>query len=246
MAMSKLFYSSIITIVKIGSQPFARTKITGLENIPKNGGIIVAPNHISNLDPVLLGVAIAPKRQLKALAKENLFKIPIIGYVVKKMGHIPVLRGSSTASESLKNAVERVKNGEAVVIYPEGTIPANLNTLGAFKSGAARLALETGAPIIPIAQWGAQYALPRHATSKDILKSLLKRPKNTIIVGKPLEHDLLDRIAREKVDPSDATKITLALAEKIEELVEPMRNKEIIEHQRLDSELKEMVGKEVF
>jgi len=248
--MSENFYKLIIGIVKAGSKPLSRTRIKGLENVPETGGIIVAPNHISNIDPVLLGVAFAPKRQLKALAKESLFSVPVVKTVLTKMGHIPVKRNSTSAAGSLEKAVEHVKKGEAVAIYPEGTIPINLETLGAFKSGAARLALITGAPLIPVAQWGAQHSLPRNATLKNIRQALRKRPLNTIVVGKPLQHKLLNGQPRDKVDPADATQVTIALAEKIEELVEPMRNKERTRKQHkekiLDDRLKELTLKQVF
>lgn len=249
--MSKFFYSTIISIIKPFSKALSRTTVEGLENIPKTGAVIVAPNHISNIDPVLLGCAIASRRQLKALAKESLFTIPIVGSAIKNMGHIPVKRNSPTASQSLEKAVEIMKEkGEAVAIYPEGTIPINLSTLGAFKNGASRLALTTGASIIPIAQWGAHNVLPRHGGIKDILQAFRKRPKNTIIIGKPLEHNLLDGTPRDKFNESDVTEITISLAEKIEELVEPMRNKEKLEKEsqknKLEKELRETVAQEVF
>lgn len=225
--MSRQFYGAIINVLKCGTKSLSRTTIHGLDNIPSTGSVIFTPNHVSNLDPVLVGSSIYPKRSVKALAKDSLFTIPVVGKVITKMGHIPVLRNSPSAKDSLEKAIEGLKEGEAIAIYPEGTIPVNLDEIGPLKTGAVRLALLSGSPIVPIAQWGAQHSLPKHAKAKDILKALFTRPKHTIVVGEELKHPLLDGVARTGFTNQDVKDITQHLAQVLEEMVNPLRDKQV-------------------
>lgn len=185
------YYYKVIRTLSTLTKPLARSRAEGLSNIPQEGGVIIAPNHISNIDPVLLGVQLAKRRQIHALAKESLFRAPIIGKVLTKMGHVPVHRSSGTAALSLDEAEKMLKAGGAVAIYPEGTIPKDAGgELGAFKSGVARLADRAGFPVVPVGQWGAQSVLP---TGGNILVSLLKavftRPKYSVAVGEPILYE---------------------------------------------------------
>lgn len=166
----------------------ARTSVHGLENIPVSGKVLIAPNHVSNIDPVLAGVQLAARRPVIALAKRSLFSIPVVGAVLSRMGHIPVDRNSATAGDALRKAEVLLDAGIAVAVYPEGTIPQERDgRLGVFKTGAARLALQTGAQIVPIGQWGAQQVLPpRQPPLKYILNAFFKRPKVVIVIGEPL------------------------------------------------------------
>ena len=95
----------------------------GQENVPRTGGLVVVANHISNADPLLLShFLVYAGRWPRFLAKESLFRLPVIGRVLTACGQIPVRRGSSTAAASLEEAVAAVDAGRCVVIYPEGTI----------------------------------------------------------------------------------------------------------------------------
>lgn len=133
----------------------------GAENIPQSGPAIVVVNHISYIDPLIFThFVIDNGRAPRYLGKESLFKIPFIGLVLRGAGQIPVYRESNSAIDALLAAVEALKAGEVVGIYPEATItrdPDLWPMMG--KTGAARLALMTGAPVIPCAQWGAQHLL---------------------------------------------------------------------------------------
>lgn len=226
--MSKSFYSLIINTLKVLSQRLAKTSITGLDNIPESGGAILAPNHVSNINPILLGVSVSKRRQLKAMGKDSLFRVPVVGFFLTKMGHIPVMRGAATAGDALEEAIKQVKLGEPVGVYPEGTIPHDLDKVGKLKTGAARLALSSGVPIIPVAQWGAQYVVPRHARLKDFLKALVKRPKHHIVVGRPLKHRLLDGHAKDDFTASDVIDVTLVLAEELERMVSELRDQYVV------------------
>jgi 1-acyl-sn-glycerol-3-phosphate acyltransferase len=158
----------------------------GAEHLPA-GGFVLAVNHVSHTDPLLLGHflvdhAIPPR----FLAKASLFRVPVLGRLVRAAGQIPVERGSDTAVTALESAVQAVQQGDAVVIYPEGTItrdPELWPMTG--RSGAARVSLMTGCPVIPMAQWGPQDILAPYA------KRLHLFPRRTIFmrVGPPVDLD---------------------------------------------------------
>jgi 1-acyl-sn-glycerol-3-phosphate acyltransferase len=133
-----------------------RLRHEGLELIPREGPAIVACNHISYLDPLTNGEAVDRSgRRPRFLAKQELFRIPVIGTVLRGAGQIPVVRGSRDGS-SLDRAVAALDAGEVVVIYPEGTVTKREDGLPMEgKTGIARLALRTGVPIVPMASWGS-------------------------------------------------------------------------------------------
>jgi 1-acyl-sn-glycerol-3-phosphate acyltransferase len=138
--------------------PFTKRDWRGQQRIPQTGGLIFAVNHISNADPLAVGQFIAYSgRWPRFLAKTSLFRLPIIGRVLRACGQIPVVRASPAAGDALRAAIRAVEKGQAVTIYPEGTISRDPQLWPmAGKTGAARIALETGCPVIPIGQWGAQ------------------------------------------------------------------------------------------
>ncbi len=129
--------------------------------IPADGGAVVAANHVSHADPATFAYFIYDHGRLpRFLAKAELFDVPVAGRIITAMGQIPVRRLSSDASRAFSSAVEAVQEGKLVVVYPEGTItrqPELWPMVG--KTGAARIALTAGVPVIPVAQWGAQELL---------------------------------------------------------------------------------------
>jgi 1-acyl-sn-glycerol-3-phosphate acyltransferase len=136
-----------------------RSRTSGLEHIPE-GGFVLAPNHISNFDPWPLGLPLWPQRQLHWMAKVELFK-PVLGRLITWGGAFPVRRGQRDES-AIDTAVERVRAGEVVVIFPEGTRKEK----GLVKrhearphTGAARVALRAGAPLVPAAISGTDRLL---------------------------------------------------------------------------------------
>ncbi|HEX5937297.1 MAG TPA: lysophospholipid acyltransferase family protein [Actinomycetota bacterium] len=128
-----------------------------LDRIPARGPAIVACNHISYLDPFTNGEAVhRAGRRPRFLAKEDLFRIPVVGTVLRGTHQIPVARGTRDRT-SLDRAAVALGRGEVVVVYPEGTVtkrPDGLPMEG--KTGTVRLSLRTGVPIIPMASWGSQ------------------------------------------------------------------------------------------
>ncbi len=130
----------------------------GQHHIPAIGPAILVPNHLSNADPLIVAHYVFDlPRDPRFLAKDSLFTAPLIGAVLTKVRQIPVRRGTTDAFKALQAALKALAEGEAVIIYPEGTCtqdPQLWPMRG--KTGVARLALASGAPVIPIAQWGAQ------------------------------------------------------------------------------------------
>jgi 1-acyl-sn-glycerol-3-phosphate acyltransferase len=130
----------------------------GQQNIPATGGAILVVNHISYADPLVVSHFIFERpRDLRFLGKASLFTIPFVGHVLRQIHQIPVHRHTRDAGKALEAAVAAIGKGDAVIIYPEGTCTKDPDLWPMQgKTGAARLALLTGAPVIPIAQWGAQ------------------------------------------------------------------------------------------
>ncbi len=131
-----------------------RFTITGAEHIPRTGGAVLAINHTGYLDFTYAGYAALPRKRLvRFMAKESVFKHRISGPLMRGMKHIPVDRAAGAAA--YRRAVEALRAGEIVGVYPEATISRSFE-LTAFKAGAARMAQEAGVPIIPCVIWGAQ------------------------------------------------------------------------------------------
>lgn len=137
----------------------------GQEHLPAEGGFVVAPNHLSYIDPLTFAhFMYDSRREPYFLAKSDLFHIPVIGWIITKSGQIPVYRNSTQAANAYQAAVEGIRAGKAVAIFPEGTITRDPDLWPMRgKTGAARVALETRCPLIPVAQWGPQHVLGPYA-----------------------------------------------------------------------------------
>ncbi|MFN8015493.1 MAG: lysophospholipid acyltransferase family protein [Acidimicrobiia bacterium] len=132
-----------------------RNKIEGEHFLPKSGPVILVSNHISFIDPFALGyLARRRKRQIHFLAKSELFKNKILRKYFLACGQIPVNRQSENAKDALIYARQSLENGHVVGIFPEGTMPLDLVQLP-IKTGAIRLAQDTGAPIVVVGAFGA-------------------------------------------------------------------------------------------
>ena len=179
--MADLVYPPVIGILKTFWKYLGlRFDSKGVENIPREGGAILAMNHIGYLDFALIGTCALPvKRYIRFMAKKELFDNKIVGPLLRGMHHISVDRSSGSAS--FVAALRALKSGEIVGIFPEGTISVSFE-LKEFKSGAVRLAIGADVPVIPTAVWGSQ----RIWTKK--VKRDLSRKKVPIFVafGKPL------------------------------------------------------------
>ncbi len=196
-----------------------RYRYEGSENVPKSGAFVLAPNHYSNLDPLVIAVAVYKHDRVpRFLGKASLFRKPIVGWLLRKAEQIPVEReGSTRANNPLAMARKVVAEGYAVVIYPEGTLtrqPDSWPMRG--KYGAVRMALEAGIPLIPAASWGAQEILPRY--SKRI--SLLPRKDVTVRFGAPVD---LSEFAGKPLDSVVLANATEKLMDAVTAEVERLR-----------------------
>ncbi len=163
---------------------WTRRNWRGMEKIPPAGGVILVPNHVSHFDPLVVAHYIYKAgRWPRFLGKASLWRVPIIGPLLVRTKQVPVERGSVEAVKSLESLVQALDDGGAVVIYPEGTTTRHPDLWPMRgKTGAARLALLTGAPVVPIANWGAQAVFdPR--TNK--LKA--RRASVTVTTGEPID-----------------------------------------------------------
>ena len=164
------------------------------EKLPASGGCVVALNHLSHVDPLTAAHFVYDHGRLpRYLAKSSLFRNKSLAVLMTALGQIPVERLSRNAVGAYDAAVMAVRRGECLVVYPEGTItrdPALWPMTG--KSGAARIALETGCPVIPIGQWGAQALLPPYSRKPDLF------PRKPIVlkVGDPV--DLADLVGQDR------------------------------------------------
>ncbi len=156
-----------------------KTKIEGEHFIPLNEPIILVSNHISYLDGFALGyLARRRKRQVHFLAKEEIFKNPILKKVLLSAGQIPVARRTENAKDALRYAKQSLQNGHIVGIFPEATMPTDLVQLP-IRTGAIRLSQDTQVPIVVIGMWGA------HEIFRKGSKPRLKiRHKHAIVVTK--------------------------------------------------------------
>lgn len=159
----------------------------GMEHIPENGGFITVVNHNSALDPLSYAhFQYNTGRVPRFLAKVALFRSGFVGTAMRGTGQIPVYRESKDAIGAFRAAVEAINKGECVAFYPEGTLtrePGMWPMKG--KTGAARVALETEAPVIPVAQWGANLAVPPYPKRKDI--RFFPRKTLTVQAGPPID-----------------------------------------------------------
>lgn len=172
-------------------------RFEGLERVPAEGPAIIAGNHLSYLDPFAHAYFVVKAgRRPRFLAKQELFDQPFVGTVLRGARQIPVRRGSGDPS-ALRDAERAIADGEVVVVYPEGTSATTHPDFspGRGKTGAVRLSIATGVPIIPVATWGGQYVWRRSG-------------RQSIAFGRPIwlrAGEPFDARARAGDDPDHAT-----------------------------------------
>jgi 1-acyl-sn-glycerol-3-phosphate acyltransferase len=177
--------ATALSRLQVAKQRGRRRAATALPD----GPIIVVSNHTSYADGLLLALACRRLgRTLRLLATSGVFRVPVIGWLARRLGFIPVERGTVSAVHALDAAAEALAAGEAIGIYPEGRTtrdPDRWPERG--KTGAVRLALRTGAPIVPVAMVGTHRVLDRHRPVRSVLVALLLRPRVLTAVGDPID-----------------------------------------------------------
>ena len=200
-----LLYRAVVGTVLTGFKAMAwPITVSGAEHIPRSGGGVVAANHVSYLDFTFVGYGCRPQgRLLRFLAKKEIFDHALAGPLMRGMHHIPVDR-EGRAADSLHAAVEALRRGELIGMFPEATISRSFVPRPG-KTGAARMAMEADVPLIPCAVWGGQRLL-----TKGRKRDLRRRVPISVLFDPPLPYE------RDE-DPAD---VTGRLMERIRALVD--------------------------
>jgi 1-acyl-sn-glycerol-3-phosphate acyltransferase len=211
-------YKLAVGLLRPVLQVITRRDWQGAEHLPTDRGFVVCPNHISYADPLTTGHFLVDQGELpRFLGKNTLFQLPVVGPILRGAGQIPVYRESGNASKAFSAAVAAVDAGECVVIYPEGTITRDPDLWPMRgKTGAARVALETGCPVIPLAQWGAQHILAPYGK----VPHLLPRTDVSVHVGPPVD---LTRFAGRHLDSGLLHQATDAILDDVTALLAEIR-----------------------
>lgn len=199
------------------ARALARTRIRNAEKLPATGAYIVTPNHMSNIDPVVVGEAVwRIGRAPRFLAKASIFRVPVVGALMRAMGQIPVERGgASRGAIPLSSAKRLVAQGQGVIVYPEGSLTRDPDLWPMRgKTGAARLALQLGVPVVPVAHWGAQVLMPVNTTKL----RLRPRAHVELIFGDPVDLSDLGRVADRAALATATDRIMAAITGLLEEL----------------------------
>jgi len=180
-----------------------RCKVIGRENVPKKGGIILAPNHISYIDPPTVGCMIP--RQTHFMAKSELFEIPVLGFLIRAVGSFPV-RQHTADRAALKKAIELLGQGRVVCIFPEGHRNLTGELLPA-QAGFGMIALKSKAPVVPVALIDTDRLLPPHSF-------FFRFAHVQVIYGKPMTFDdLYDRGMDREAIEEVGRRVMTAIAE---------------------------------
>lgn len=158
-------YTTARLVLRPLMRAVSRREWRGAEHLPRSGGLVVVANHISHSDPLPVADFLdAHGRIPRFLGKSELFEVPVLGSLLRSAGQIPVYRETQKAGAALAAAVDAVRRGECVVVYPEGTLTRD-EALWPMtgKTGAARIWWETGCPVVPVAQWGSHELLAPYA-----------------------------------------------------------------------------------
>lgn len=197
---------------------FTRHRWIDGEKIPAEGGAVVAANHVSHVDPVTFAHLVYDHGRLpRYLAKAELFDVPVVGSILGAMGQIPVQRLTVDASQAFSSAVTAVREGKVVIVYPEGTITRDPDLWPmTAKTGAARIALSAGVPVVPVAQWGAQEILWPYTKRPHLIPPRTVHAK----VGDPVD---LDDLRGRPITPALLTEATDRIMDAITALLEDVR-----------------------
>lgn len=191
--MIPILYWFAYYLIKFLSFFFFPLRVVGRENIPRQAHFLYASNHLSNLDPILLGLAV-PFR-ISYMAKDSLFKNRILGWVLRNVSNAFPLKREKADIGALKEAIRRLKHNSPVVVFPQGTrtLDEKAQTPDNAQEGIGFLVAKSGVPVLPAKIIGSDKVMPPHS-------KFPKRHLITIIIGKPLYFtgkEPYDQIARE-------------------------------------------------
>lgn len=195
-----------------------RGRFVGGKHLPRSGGVLVVANHISYLDPVFTSLLVHKNGRVpRFLAKHTLWNVPGLRRIMRGTGQIPVLRDTADARRSLSEAEKALRDGKLVVIYPEGTITRDPDGWPMqARTGAARLALSTDVPVVPVAHWGTREVYDHYA------RRFRPWPRKTIsvVAGPPID---LSRYRGRPVDADLLREVTEVMMCRVRDLVADIR-----------------------
>lgn len=196
-----------------------RLEAKGAEKLPKTGPYILVANHVTNVDALAVAyfVYVKLRRAPHFLAKEGLFRTPIVGPVLRAAGQIPVYRSGQRNDAPLRAANAYLNAGHTIAIFPEGTLTRNPDLWPMRgKSGAIRLAIETNVPVYPMAQWGSEKVLPQYGSK---FRPGFWKPVR-VLVGDEIN---LDKYRKKQLSPAELSEATELVMRTITKLVEELR-----------------------
>lgn len=189
----------------------------GLDRLPESGGFLIATNHISEFDPLAMVHPLVDRGfPIKVLAKQELFRIPVVGWLIARAGHIPVDRSAGHGGNLVERSVQALQAGECIAVFPEGTLtrdPYYWPMRG--RTGIARMALAARVPVYPMACWGAHLIIPRYTVGFHFFP----RKRLSCRIGESVDlSDLYDR-ADDPVAWREATdRIMAAITEELQQI----------------------------
>lgn len=185
-------------IVFIVLKILLRFEVCGRGHIPASGGVILAANHISNLDPPLLGLGC--QRHVRFLAKSELFNVPVLGWLLQSFGCIPVRRGRIN-KETFRSALDALTQGEVVAVFPQGTRSAGTQKRAPL-GGVGYLAVKSRARVVPVYIQGTERALPKGAR-------FIRPYKVRITFGEPLEFSQVAFVGQDEVQYKEISRVVM-------------------------------------
>ena len=178
-------YRFVVAILRPLLMVLTKRDWRGAENLPATGGFVATPNHLSYIDPLSFAHFLVDNDHAPYfLGKESVFRVPVVGAILRGAEQIPVYRNTGKAADAFRAAVAAVEAGKCVGVYPEGTLTRDPDVWPMVgKTGAARIALTTRCPVIPIAQWGPQEVLEPYGKRPH----LLPRKTMRVTAGPPVD-----------------------------------------------------------
>lgn len=221
-AVAALLLGGALTVVSRQRVAKHRGRRRAARALPA-GPIIIVSNHASYADGILLALLCRRMgRSVRLLATSGVFRAPVIGWLAGRVGFIQVERGSIQAADALKPAAEALAAGEAIGIFPEGRTTRNPEHWPErAKTGAVRLALQSGAPIVPVAMVGTHRLLGRGSAIRSILVNVILRPKVLTDVGEPI--DVVALAGTTEPTPAEVRALADQVMGRIVELVAELR-----------------------
>lgn len=193
----------LLTVVSRMQMERQRGRRRIAEALP-DGGVIVIANHTSYADGFLLALICRRMgRPLRLLATAGVFRLPVAGRLARRVGFIPVQRGTATAGAALEPAIEALAMGEAVGLFPEGRTTRHPEQWPERpRTGVVRLAVRSGAPVVPVAMVGAHRVIARRRIVSRLMFNVVLRPRVSVAVGDPIDVGAL--LSRSQLDDADA------------------------------------------